>query len=318
MAIDFLPKASKFLGPPVDEVALHEAALVALAEGDGELADTIAGAEPDLATCILYNYVLQSKHQAFIRTIDQLPTRVLHGSKQVKLLIVPGMFYAEYPDVGADGLLARDIFERNGFDAELVYVNSRGGVAENKKIIADAIARQDQRDLWLVSISKGSADLRACLQEIPASEFPSKIKGWVNFSGIYAGSVLADHRSDTRFKRLFLRTVCRLTGVNYELVRELSTSHYYWQQAADFSEKLKLIHVVGFPLKSHVQPLLAHRFSKLSKSGPTDGMVRLLDTVNYPGHVYPVWGCDHFARTHGISALLYRLCHYISESTEDV
>jgi hypothetical protein len=170
-------------------------------------------------------------------------------------------------------------------------------------------------NVWLVSISKGTADLRACLQEMPAADFPANLRGWINFSGIFHGSMLADLRTNGSAKRLFLRAVCGLAGVDYRLAVELSTQHEYWRQPLHFLDKLELLHVVAFPLASHVQPLMAHRFRKLSAIAPTDGMINLLDTLNYPGHIYPIWGCDHFVRGQNISQLLYRLCHYMFEST---
>lgn len=314
MKIDFLPRSKKFLGPLVDEIALHEQAGMILADGEPNIVEALSCFELDLATSVLYNYIRQSKHANFISDIDKLPTRTIPNQKNINILIIPGMFYLEYPDVGADGQLAKTIFEKNGFHAKIISVKSRGSVAENKEVILREIQLHGQADLWLLSISKGTADVRACLQDLPSNEFPSNLKGWINFSGIYAGSILADHRTSTSLKRLFLRTLCKLAGVNYKLVQELSTAHEYWRQKSEFTSKLKLIHVVGFPLKSHVQPLLSRRYTALSKLGPTDGMISLIDTANYPGHVYPIWGCDHFARSANVSALLYRLCHYIAKS----
>ena len=319
MKIDFLPKSKRYLSPPVDEVALHESAIHALSGPNLDIADAISKADVDLATCMLFNHIRQSKHGAFIREIEGLPAEAKQAKEKIRILVVPGMFHAEYPDVGADGGLASAIFARNGFDVQFVDVNSRGTVKENQEIVRRALMGVGSEKVWLVSISKGTADVRACLQNMAESDLPKNLKGWINFSGIYAGSILADHRSDTRMKRLALRGICALAGVDYRLVGELSTTHESWRRRDTYTEKLELIHVLGFPLASHVQPLLSHRFARLSKAGPTDGMIRLIDSLEYPGHVYPVWGCDHFGRHPQLSALLYRLSHYISRPpTQDI
>jgi hypothetical protein len=322
MKLNFMPRSKRFLGPPVDEVALHaeaERALAACALGacgkaaEADLARTLAAAHPDLATCILYKHLLQS-HGPFIRGLDGLPAAPDPAPKDVRILIVPGMFHAEYPDVGADGKLVRSIFAKNGFAAEIVPVDSRGTVGVNQGIVREALLRRTDGAVWLISISKGSADVRACLQDLPAGDIPRHLKGWINFSGTFSGSILSDHRSDTAFKKIYFRLVCLMAGVDYALVEEMATTNPIWLRKPGFAERMEIIHVLGFPLLSHVQPMLAHRFLRLSKWGPTDGMIRLLDAVGYPGHVYPVWGCDHFARTSALSALLYRLSRYISST----
>lgn len=314
MKIDFLRKSKRFLGPMVDEVALHIAAVRNLA-GISEIEKAITAAEPDLATCMLYNHFKQSRHKEFIQTVDGLPVEADPNPKGIKILIVPGLFYLEYPDVGADGRLMQEIFSKNGFNAEIVAVNSRGSVSENKYMVRDALARQMSKKVWLLSISKGSADVRACLQDIHAANFPLNLKGWINFSGTFSGSILSDHRTDTQVKRLFLRLVSMLAGVNPAVAGEMSSKSAYWLTEPAFAQRIELIHVLGFPLRSHIQPMLSHRFATLSKWGPTDGMIRLLDTLSYPGHIYPLWGCDHFARSSAISSLLYRLSHFISRSS---
>jgi hypothetical protein len=316
MKIDFLPKSRKFLAPPCDEVALHAQSISMLqADKEPDIAKAISQLAPDLATSLLYQYFRLSKHADFIQRLERLADSKLDANNRIKVLIIPGMFYREYPEAGGDGSLAKEVCLRNGFAAEIIQVNSRGSVTANKQIIRRAIMRERHANVWLVSISKGTADLRACLQEIPAVDFPANLRGWVNFSGIFHGSMLADQRINGRAKRLFLRTVCGLTGVDYQLPGELSTQHEYWRQPMHFLDKLELLHVIAFPLASHVQPLMSHRFSKLSRLAPTDGMINLLDTLKYPGHIYPIWGCDHFVRGQNISKLLYRLCHYMFEST---
>ena len=314
MKINLFPKRKRFLVAPIDEVALHAKAKIMVSNNLQR--NQIRNLNSNLATSVLYHQLLNSKKTELFKQITALDhTSSNDNNKDIKILIVPSLFYLEYPEVGGDGLLAQSIFKNNGLESEIIPINSRGSVTENKEIIRQYIVKESHPNIWLLSISKGTADLRACLQEFNGDNFPTNIKSWINFSGIFCGSILANQRSKSRLNRLFLRLICKLTGVNFHLINELTTQHNYWQQPLPFLKNIDLIHVVGFPLNSHIQPLLSHRFIELSKQGPTDGMIDLIDTLDYPGHIFPIWGCDHFARDQKISKLLYQLCHHISNST---
>jgi hypothetical protein len=57
---------------------------------------------------------------------------------------------------------------------------------------------------------------------------------------------------------------------------------------------------------------LAHHYQRLLKTfGPNDGLTPLRDCFDYPGRIYPVWGADHFMRIPDLTALLYKLFHFI-------
>ncbi len=313
MKIDLLPKRSRFLAAATDEVALLQQAQQLLSLNQPAPDDDI-----DLATAHLYQRLLQSEKTQLYRQLKTRPVKAAKTQQAVKLLIIPSFFYQEYPEVGGDGQLAQQIVNTHGFSSEVVPIKSRGSVTENKAIIRRVLDAQNHPNLWLLSISKGTADLRACLQEYTAADWPTNITGWINFSGIFSGSILADHRSNKAFKRGFLRTICRLTGVNYQLVEELQTSHHYWQQAMPFLSKISMLHVVGLPLRAHVQPMLAHRFAQLATQGPTDGMINLTATLDYPGQILPLWGHDHFIRGPQVSELLYQLCHHINHQSGEL
>lgn len=314
MKINLFPNRKRFLVAPIDEVALHAKAKKVMRNNPSR--KQLRKMDSDLATAVLHHQLLNSKKAELFKDITTLDHTHSHKSnKSIKILIVPSLFYLEYPEVGGDGLLAQSVFKNNGFEADIIPVNSRGSVTENKEIIRQYILQESHPNIWLLSISKGTADLRACLQEFNDDDFPTNIKSWINFSGIFCGSILADHRIISSMNRLFLRIICKLTRVNFQFINELTTQHKYWQQPLLFLKNIDMIHVVGFPLSSHIQPLLSHRFKELSKQGPTDGMIDLIGTLDYPGHIFPLWGCDHFARDQNISKLLYQLCHHISNST---
>lgn len=309
-----------YLGPPVDEITLHEQAKSIIENSDNlTISPLISSKEKDLALCALFHFI-KKQNTSFIDLIDNQCLTNDSASRttniNVKILIVPAFFYDEHPEIGGDGKLVEKIFNTNGFDASIIPVHSKGSVTTNSQIIATHIAENNDKLLWFVSISKGTADLRHCLQTMGRGIIPKNIAGWVNLSGIFQGSLLADVRSSSWLRRCFFRFVCRLLSVDYNLIAELTTDHPYWKADPKLFNGINLIHVVGFPLLSHVQHLLAHRYTKLSSIAPTDGMINLLETVQWPGKIYPMWGCDHFLRSTDVSLLLYKLCSYIHLQTQ--
>jgi hypothetical protein len=304
----------RYLAPPLDEIELHRQARALLARPGFDLDAFLAAADIDLATCVLYHAFLRSPHGAFVAEVDRLPAAALPSGAGLKVILVPGMFYREHPEVGADGGFLAGILGKCGFEVERAPTDGRGSVAGNSGIIRAAIEAAGQRPLWLVSLSKGSAEVRHCLQGYGQGGLPRSIRGWLNFSGVFNGSILADIRTRTPLQRLMVRAICRILGVDTRLAAELSQSNPLWKENPAHLEGIRLVHVLGFPLQSHIQPLFSRRFAQAAAFGPTDGVIRLRDALGYPGTVYPVWGCDHFARSPSISGLTYRLAHLMAET----
>jgi hypothetical protein len=304
----------RFLAPPMDEIELHRQARAILARPGFDLDAFLGAADIDLANCVLYHAFLRSRHGSFVAEVDSLPAAALPSGAGLKVILVPGMFYREHPEVGADGALLEGILRKCGFEVERAGTDSRGSVAGNAAIVRAAMEAAGPRALWLVSLSRGSAEVRHCLQGYAQGGLPPSLRGWLNFSGIFSGSILADIRTGTPLRRLLVRSICRLAGVAAGLPEELSRSNPLWRTGTAHLDGIRLVHVLGFPLRSHVQPMLSHRFAQAAAFGPTDGVVGLRAALGYSGKVYPVWGCDHFARSPRISALAYRLAHLMAET----
>jgi len=305
-----------FEGPMCDEVALAARSrqqLISLSSPPtkAEILSLGNNSSADLATRIFYDWLVLS-HGDFISMLNAFPSDNIRPTRHdVKILVLPGMFYKEHPEVGADGGLAVEIARRFGFDAVQLEFDSTGSVTDNSRILYEYVVRVAQDDIWLLSLSKGSSDARHCLQNYP---FNSKIKGWINVAGIYKGSPLADMKLSTPLRRAMSRMLCALVGVDYQTLCELKTTHPFWQRS-DWPSPLEMIHVVPVPLAAHVQGALRARHRQLLRKGPNDGFIPVTDVLSMPGHVYPVWGSDHFLRTPELSPLLYRLFNYISHKT---
>lgn len=312
MKPSFIGRRRRFLAPPADEVELHRQASAVAADPALDLDAFLAASDIDLATCVLYHVLLRSRHGSFAAAVDRLPAAASPCGAGLKVILVPGLFHREHPEVGADGSLVEGVLRRCGFEVQRVPTDCRNSVSANAALVRAALEGSGRHALWLASLSKGTAEVRHCLQGYAREGLPRSLRGWLNFSGIFSGSVLADARTANRLGRHFLAAVCRVAGVHPGLAGELSRANPLWTADLSHLDGIRIVHVVGFPLRSHVQPMLSHRYAQAAASGPTDGVIRLRDALDYPGQVYPVWGCDHFARSPRISGIVYRLAHLMA------
>ncbi len=280
---------------------------------------------PDFAARVFYEAVLQSEHGDFIKQLQQYSDKhieELSNPAQIKIIIVPGMFYKEHSETGADGKLAMDIAKRFGFETARIELKSGGSITDNSAIIEQTLRQEKHANIWLLSISKGSSDVRHFLQHsafFKDKDNQRRIRGWVNVAGIPKGLPYADYRLATPTKRLVLRLLAMVFPVDYQALLEMKTDHPYWQkqsrkkswQKEEWAENIDMIHLVPVPHSAHIQGFLSKKYHITLKTGPNDGLVPLTDNLELPGHIYPIWGYDHFMRTPNMSAYLYQLFNYI-------
>jgi hypothetical protein len=308
---------------PVDEVDLAWRAEDTVNRLHGRVPDTealkrIASEHGlDFATTIFYRAVLASPvHREFVRLIDEYPAAPVARTARSKLLVVPAMFYRERPDLGGDGQLIATIARACGFRAGIVRTGSRGSVSENAVAIWKAVEDERESNLWIFSLSKGGGEVRLALQSHADAEALGRIRGWINASGIVRGSHFIDYMLATPAHRLRTRALCLAVGTSYAGVRELQTTHAFWQTEFTPPPSMTLINLVGVPLGSHVQKGLVGRYRRLGMLGPNDGFVLLPDTLMHPGLIYPIWGSDHLFRSPQVSPLLYRLFNLLKDCEE--
>lgn len=299
----------------IDEVALLEKASSFL-DGDlsqDKLKEATALHGINHSTAVLYKY-LTNRHQEFISKINSYPTSLATSYKPTKIIVIPGMFYKEHGDIGADGSLVRNITKKFGFEVELIETLSKGSVLANKDIVIKTLSENKHKNVWLVSISKGSIEVRNALEELRGKEVTKNIKGWVSIVGLTKGTPHADKK----LRNSFTKTTCYLTfkilGVDHAVTEELACNNNSLKKEMLLDPHLEIIHINGFPLASHVEPLLVKRYKALAEGGPNDGILLLQDLLYVPGNVYPVWGVDHFLRTSEMSEIIYKMCHYINNT----
>src|SRR5205807_8984696 len=126
-------------------------------------------------------------------------------------------------------------------------------LAKDAAIIADWLSRRPEQRVALVSLSKGSADLKIALGLRNAAELFQNVETWVSVSGLPQGTPLVAWLRRQPLRRLGVRLLLRVRGQRYSVVEELRPEAggplAGWPV---LPPHLRVIHVVGFPLRRHL------------------------------------------------------------------
>jgi len=293
---EFTPEDRALLLRAADHLAADPAARV----GDIELATAVEFLRVSRAPA----------NAAFDRATGE--TRLQAARPGIKIGLVPGAFYREHANTGADGALVLGILNGLGYQVELIPVHSFGSLADNARIIADWVDRQTATPIILISLSKGACDVRTALPRLT-----TRVAAWISLSGISTGTPLVDwlRRRPWRWWGVWL--LLKLRGqriaVLHELRHDPNTPLAGWPE---LPPGLQVVHVHGFPLRRHLNhPWAAKAYRRLAAHGPNDGgSVLLADIARWPGIVVPLWGVDHYMQPkHDITARLRRVFQVVLE-----
>jgi len=263
----------------------------------------------DTATVMLYQWITEYKHRDFCNYLANLRCEVVQPDSDVGMLIIPGMFYKEFPEMGGNGNIIKSIAEQFGFEAEIVPTQSTGDLLANAMTILDHIKSSERKPQWLVSISKGSAEVGICLNLLD-THLRKNIRGWISLCGIFNGSPMADIRLKNPLAKIVLRSYLKWKGANYQAIEEMRPSHLLWKQDL-LAFDGPTIHIQPIPVASYVHARLIKRYRQLAEFGPNDGTIMLDDIIDRRGQIYPLWGVDHFFRDRDVIPLIYKLCQHI-------
>ncbi|HSE01153.1 MAG TPA: hypothetical protein VLB72_10515 [Burkholderiales bacterium] len=308
-----------FSHAPQDDVALRSEArafatqLRGVLPSDAWLRSLTAERGVDFSAATLYeSLLLHPIHGGFAAQIDSLaPPRKAGPGPDATLVVVPGLVWEDYPQLGSDGQLVMDVARRSGFTPCRVPVDGRGTSSNNARVIVSFLDRLETNDAWLLSLSKGSADLRYAMSGT-FGEFPwGKVSGWINVCGSPNGSDLAARLTGSPWRRLGARAMCLASRIPFDAMLEISARHPLWSRPINFPNHFRAISVVGLPMRWHVSDTLSSRHRMLSPLGPNDGVVLCMNAFVSPGLIYPLWGHDHYFRGPGIVPLLYRLFAFL-------
>ncbi len=254
----------------------------------------------DFATALLYQRLsVCPKNAEALQQLRQFEDTESQNGRDldVMLAVVPGAFYVEYPETGADGSRLRTAAETLGCQSVLIPTKSVGTLAENAQTIIDWLLQERDKPVILASLSKGGADIKVALQHPRASEAFSNVAGWINVGGITNGSPIVTWILARKIPTLIARALFWWRRRELQFLYDLDR-----RQGAplDFELRppshLRMIHVVGFPLKHHLSNNHSRTWHRrISEFGPTDAATVLIDNCRLPGIVLPIWGADHYS-----------------------
>ena len=285
-----------------------------------EIVQQLAASEGiDFVTALLYHRLRNSdEHGRFIRAVESMPDtpearRLL---RETTVAIVPGAFYAEHPETGADGRFVREEATRLGCRTTFVPLLSFGPLRENAQRLLDWLDRQPAQPIVLVSLSKGGAEVRLALEDRSAAVRFKHVAAWINLSGVVRGTAVVDWLVRHRLHALGVRLLFAWHGYSYSALHELRRSREMLHGDFQLPAELLAIHVYGFPLLRHLSRPIARRgHRRLAPLGPNDGGLSLLaDLVGLPGRIYPVWGADHYLQpAWDVNGMLRPMFLYVAE-----
>ncbi len=261
----------------------------------------------DVAASVLHQSIVNHPlHAPLINRIQHADVAAASVGPSVRIFIVPGMYYQEYPAIGASGALFRQVAERCGIAVQTVPTSSRGSIAHNSAILHEFLSGNSAEPYWLASVSRGSAEIKWLLHNKSQADYLQNLKGWVSFNGVVRGTHLIDGVIQNPLKRTIAKGVALSRRVNPVLIDEMNPQRDEWQPVRLPQDCLHL-NVISIPVTWDVTERVQKRFRQLAPLGPNDGVALLGDYSREPGFLYPVAGTDHLMRTSELSSLMYRL-----------
>jgi hypothetical protein len=266
----------------------------------------------DFATAFFFDRVRRvPRNAAFAAAIEEGDPTAPPVRARGKVLIVPALFYHRRPARGGDGAVVRAVAERAGLDVEVAPVESGGSARRNAGILRDLLSRRSSEPTVIVSLSKGSADLRLAFEAMQNT--PAGVRAWINVNGLLRGTPAIDRFMERWYRRLLLRLIILRAGGSTELPVEFSTSPTSpLHRAVVAPSGILVINLLGFPLAAHLGTTFGRvRHRQMASHGPNDGLGLLRDAIVEPGLTYPVWGADHYFRVPTVPVLLTRVIAYL-------
>ena len=298
-----LQRAAAYDAPPLEQ--LTSAALQRLTREEGV----------DFATAVLFDRLCKApQHAEFIAKVKMGMAATATSLPAVgwKIAIVPGALYLERPDLGGDGKIVREVAATLGVTTMVVPLASRGSVTENAERLASWLLQRPDEKLVLVSLSKGSTDLKRTLTRPDAAEVFRNVVAWVNVCGPLDGTQIVNWLLDHRIRKALLKLQYRLQRRDFAFITELRRAE---PAPVKLVPGMALLSLSGFPLQSHLTTRLS-RFCHgiISRLGPNDGTVLLADAMQWPGEIFPVWGADHYFRPESTArALLHAVFSILTQ-----
>ena len=258
--------------------------------------------DADRAAALFYQRsLLVPENRRFYEYLDRREAELLenvpdYSNANVLLLMVPGMFYADNPEIGADGAVLRRLANELGLQSHLLEIEQTGTVERNAEIICDYIHERDDVDgIIVASVSKGGGDFKKAVQMCGGQPDFDRVIGWYNIGGINRGSLLVNEIDGHWQYRWEAKYYFCLSGYNYDgFLSMRGGPEAPLNYEMDLPDHVLLINVVGVPTYRFVTERAKPFYLHLSQFGPNDG-ISLLSDVYIPGGITWVsWRNDHY------------------------
>ena len=231
----------------------------------------------------------------------------------LRIVLVPGILYRDFPGTGADGAVLREIAAKLRLPFETVPVDGTEGLERAAElIITQLLAVPEGSRVLLFSLSKGSAEVRHALGKLEAPAAFSRVHAWISVSGLPFGTPTAETVFRRPLARAWLSAWFWFRRWRLEHVRELLLHRP--GAAFEIPPHLQFVQIAAFPLHARLRERRSRRFQRrLAAYGPNDGFAVLGELAALPGRLYAVWGADHYLRGGpDLSVALTRLIEHLS------
>jgi hypothetical protein len=272
----------------------------------------------DHATRALYSRVRAApQNRALWEALEGCREARRAFARDLRIVLVPGILYRDFPRTGADGTVVREIAAQLGIPFDTVPVDGTEGLERAADlIIARLLAVPEENRVLLFSLSKGSAEVRHALGRHQGRVAFRRVHAWISVSGLPFGTPTAEMVLRRPLARAWLSAWFWLRHWRLERVRELL--FHRPGASLEIPPHLQFVQIAAFPLHSQLRDRRSRRFQRrLAAFGPNDGFAVLGELAALPGSLYPVWGADHYLRGGpDVSVALSRLIEYLSGSLD--
>jgi hypothetical protein len=264
----------------------------------------------------LYELIRGSTHNrplidAIEKAAQQHSLRAAGIESGTCIVLVPGIFYKHYPHTGADGAVLKSVAASMSIPVVTIPVDGSEGLETAADLVNTGLmdVARSATSIILVSLSKGSAEVRLALTKPEASRAFHRVAAWISVSGLPLGTPSLENVLRNPLRRFFIKALCAAKGWKLDTLRDLL--RHRPDAAMSIPDHIMFVQVAAFPLATHLNDRRSRRLQRqLSQFGPNDGFALLAELAALPGYMYPVWSADHYLR--GIDDLPARIGGLIS------
>lgn len=211
-------------------------------------------------------------------------------------LFVPGFHYHGSPTTGADLGKPRERLATLGLEVDFIEIDETGPVHANAQHIARRLRalKTGSPRVFLVSASKGGADVAEALGGILTPAETLHVEAWINIGGTLGGTRLAE-MAGTWPVRPLTTVLGWLEGYRMAAIESLRPGVSRRRlRAQRIPSHIRVINHVAVPMSGDITRRARLGYRVLLRSGPNDGLTLLADAVALGGCTIMAVGEDHY------------------------